>query len=63
MEQQANHLGAEMLEQIAFAASDYRMATMNEGFANEFGGLDYLRSKLFSLVDQWENRPDNLYDE
>lgn len=40
---------------IAEAASDYKMALKNDGFADEFGGRGKLLSDLFRLVDLWEN--------
>ena len=40
-------------ERIAEAASDYKTALGNEGFAAEYGGVDKLRDELFALVDEW----------
>lgn len=48
----------DLIQRICYAASDYRMAHENDGFANEFGGLDALRNELFSLVEQWEMAPE-----
>jgi len=43
---------------IAEAASDYKLGLENEGFANEFGGIDKLRAELFLLVTEWEGDAD-----
>lgn len=40
--------------QVAEAASDYKLALENEGFAAECGGVEKLREGLFALVEQWE---------
>ena len=44
---------------IAEAASDYKMALANEGFAAENGGVDKLRNDLFALVAEWEGEIDD----
>lgn len=47
-----------MLQQVASAASDYKMGHTYAGFADEFGGLDKLRNELFSAVTAWEQSHD-----
>lgn len=46
-------------EQVAEAASDYKMALRNDGFAAEYGGVEVLRQILFDLVEQWEGVADD----
>lgn len=41
-------------EYIAESASDYKLGLENDGFAEQFGGIDALRDELFSLVTEWE---------
>lgn len=48
-------------ERIAEAASDYKMAVENDGFAAEYGGVEALRQILFALVVEWEGVTDQLY--
>lgn len=40
---------------ITEAASDYKLATENDGFAEEFGGIEAIREELFRLVAVWED--------
>lgn len=47
-------MGRSIETRIAEAASDYKMALANEGFAAENGGADKLRDDLFALVVEWE---------
>jgi len=39
---------------ITEAASDYKMALTNSGFADEHGGVNALKKSLFDLVEGWE---------
>lgn len=41
-------------EKIAEAASDYKLALENDGFAEEYGGVAALRKELFELVELWD---------
>lgn len=43
-----------LLNKIAEAASDYKMALANEGFAAQYGGIESLKGELFALVTEWE---------
>lgn len=48
-------MGEESIQQrITDAASDYKMGLENQGFADEYGGVDKLREELFTLVTEWE---------
>lgn len=49
-------------QQIVEAASDYKMATENEGFADAHGGEPALRAELFRLVREWEGYIDEEGD-
>lgn len=46
-------------ERVAEAASDYKMACENDGFAAEYGGVEALRQILFALVVEWEGVADH----
>lgn len=39
---------------ITEAASDYKMALKNTGFADYCGGIDAVRERLLKLVTEWE---------
>ena len=44
---------------VTEAASDYKMGCENSGFADAHGGIEALKSELFSLVAEWEGVADD----
>lgn len=49
-----NEIDSDLQNKIIEAAIDYRQGVNNSGFADEFGGLDHLRKKLFEIIDQYQ---------
>ena len=49
-----NDLEEIQLRKIAEAASDYLLGLENEGFAEEFGGVEQLKKELAIAVAEYE---------
>jgi hypothetical protein len=43
-----------LMQKVCDAASDYLIANENQGFANEYGGVEALREQLFKRVANLE---------
>jgi len=52
-----------LIGDVLEAAADYRTAHQFPEFANEHGGLPYLRKKLFDAVDEYQWDISNIKDD
>jgi len=49
-----------LLKALFEAASDYKFGTLNKGFAEQNGGIETLREKLFATTRAFEDYLDEI---